>query len=187
MVRPSTGSPTGRSAARSTPGGRRRSVRRSSPSVSRTPVPQPLTYLIDDVARRHGLLRVGAAGTYLRCDDPAVLDELMAGRGTSRYGCGDLLPPSWSRRRPRTCCSNAFAISAWLPRPRVGTDRGRDPTRRATHRSARCSAALRSDPPAPSDTLPRRSSARSEPLSAGRRAATREGAGPGQPRCLVPR
>ncbi|MEU8516335.1 helicase-associated domain-containing protein, partial [Kitasatospora sp. NPDC048722] len=28
---------------------------------SRTPVPQPLTYLIDDVARRHGVLRVGAA------------------------------------------------------------------------------------------------------------------------------
>jgi hypothetical protein len=51
-------------------------------SVSRTPVPQPLSYLIDDVARRHGLLRVGAAGAYLRCDDPAVLDELMAGRAS---------------------------------------------------------------------------------------------------------
>ena len=30
-------------------------------AVSRTAVPQPLTYLIDDVARRHGRLRVGAA------------------------------------------------------------------------------------------------------------------------------
>lgn len=49
-------------------------------SISRTPVPQPLTYLVDDVARRHGRLRIGSASAYLRCEDPAVLDELMAGR-----------------------------------------------------------------------------------------------------------
>ena len=47
---------------------------------SRTPVPQPLTYLIDDVARRHGRIRVGSAGAYVRCDDPAVLSELAADR-----------------------------------------------------------------------------------------------------------
>ncbi|MEV6973910.1 helicase-associated domain-containing protein [Kitasatospora sp. NPDC093806] len=47
---------------------------------SRTPVPQPLGYLIDDVARRHGILRVGAASSYLRCDDPALLGEVLADR-----------------------------------------------------------------------------------------------------------
>ncbi|MFB7945070.1 helicase-associated domain-containing protein [Kitasatospora phosalacinea] len=47
---------------------------------SRTPVPQPLAYLIDDVARRHGILRVGAASSYLRCDDPRLLDEVLADR-----------------------------------------------------------------------------------------------------------
>ncbi|MFM9706818.1 MULTISPECIES: helicase-associated domain-containing protein [Streptomyces] len=45
---------------------------------SRTPVPQPLTYLIDDVARRHGHLRVGAASAYVRCDDDAMLNEILA-------------------------------------------------------------------------------------------------------------
>jgi len=45
---------------------------------SRTPVPQPLAYLIDDVARRHGHLRVGAASAYVRCDDDALLNEIMA-------------------------------------------------------------------------------------------------------------
>ncbi|MEU4191169.1 helicase-associated domain-containing protein [Kribbella sp. NPDC026611] len=45
---------------------------------SRTPVPQPLTYLIDDVARRHGVLRLGTASTYLRCDDETVLTELLS-------------------------------------------------------------------------------------------------------------
>jgi hypothetical protein len=43
---------------------------------SRTPVPQSLSYLIDDVARRHGVLRGGAAGSFLRCDDEAMLTEL---------------------------------------------------------------------------------------------------------------
>lgn len=45
---------------------------------SRTPVPQPLTYLIDDVARRHGHLRIGAASAYVRCDDDSVLNEILA-------------------------------------------------------------------------------------------------------------
>ncbi|WP_405660381.1 helicase-associated domain-containing protein [Streptomyces sp. NBC_00079] len=45
---------------------------------ARTPVPQPLTYLIDDVARRHGHLRVGAASAYVRCDDDAMLNEILA-------------------------------------------------------------------------------------------------------------
>ncbi|GAA3050140.1 hypothetical protein GCM10020000_33620 [Streptomyces olivoverticillatus] len=43
-------------------------------------MPQPLAYLVDDVARRHGHLRVGAASSYLRCDDEAVLAEILADR-----------------------------------------------------------------------------------------------------------
>ncbi|WP_328991079.1 helicase C-terminal domain-containing protein [Kribbella sp. NBC_01245] len=50
---------------------------------SRTPVPQPLSYLIDDVARRHGVLRIGAASTYLRCDDEDVITRLL---GTTMPG-----------------------------------------------------------------------------------------------------
>ena len=47
-------------------------------SRSRTPVPQSLSYLIDDVSRRHGRLRVGVATSYLRCDDEALLTEVLA-------------------------------------------------------------------------------------------------------------
>ncbi|WP_217546561.1 helicase-associated domain-containing protein [Streptomyces sp. GbtcB6] len=50
---------------------------------SRTPIPQPLAYLIDDVARRHGHLRVGAASAYVRCDDDTVLNEIMADKRAS--------------------------------------------------------------------------------------------------------
>jgi hypothetical protein len=49
-------------------------------SRSKTPVPQSLTYLIDDVARRHGRLRVGTATSYLRCDDEALLSEVLASK-----------------------------------------------------------------------------------------------------------
>lgn len=45
---------------------------------SQTPVPQPLSYLVDDVARKHGRLRVGAASSYVRCDDDALLTEILA-------------------------------------------------------------------------------------------------------------
>jgi hypothetical protein len=45
---------------------------------SRTPVPQSLTYLIDDAARKHGRLRGGAATSFLRCDDPVLLAEIVA-------------------------------------------------------------------------------------------------------------
>lgn len=47
---------------------------------SKTPVPQPLEYLVHDAARRHGSLRIGVATGYIRCDDPSVLNEIMADR-----------------------------------------------------------------------------------------------------------
>ncbi|MEV5396354.1 helicase C-terminal domain-containing protein [Streptomyces cellulosae] len=59
---------------------------------SRTPVPQPLTYLIDDVARRHGHLRVGAASSYVRCDDDAVLNEILADKRAAGLGLRRLAP-----------------------------------------------------------------------------------------------
>ncbi|MFQ6397826.1 helicase-associated domain-containing protein [Nocardia sp. KC 131] len=45
---------------------------------SRTPIPQALTYLIDDVARRHGQLRAGMAQSFLRSDDPTLLAQVLA-------------------------------------------------------------------------------------------------------------
>ncbi|MGH3663292.1 MAG: helicase-associated domain-containing protein, partial [Micromonosporaceae bacterium] len=39
-------------------------------------LPQPLEYLVRDVARRHGTIRVRELGCCLRVSDPAVLDEI---------------------------------------------------------------------------------------------------------------
>jgi hypothetical protein len=44
---------------------------------SRTPVPQALDYLVEDVSRRFGTLRVGVAESFLRSDDETALTELL--------------------------------------------------------------------------------------------------------------
>lgn len=49
---------------------------------SKTPVPQALTYLIDDVARRHGQLRVGVASSFVRCEDATLLAQAVAAPAT---------------------------------------------------------------------------------------------------------
>ena len=59
---------------------------------SRTPVPQSLTYLIDDVARRHGRLRGGAAASFLRCDDPVLLAEVSAHPAAARLELRKIAP-----------------------------------------------------------------------------------------------
>ena len=46
-------------------------------SISRTPVPQPLGYLIDDTSRTFGSIRVGAVEAFLRADDEHALTELL--------------------------------------------------------------------------------------------------------------
>lgn len=61
-------------------------------TVSRTPVPQPLTYLVNDVARKHGLLRVGSASSFVRCDDPAIVAEILAYPQASALGLRRLSP-----------------------------------------------------------------------------------------------
>lgn len=44
---------------------------------ARPSVPQSLGYLIEDVARRHGTLRVGSSASFVRCDDPALLQQVV--------------------------------------------------------------------------------------------------------------
>ena len=45
--------------------------------TSKTPVPQPLEYLINDVAKRHGRLRVGISQSYIRCEDEGLLTQIL--------------------------------------------------------------------------------------------------------------
>ena len=86
---------------------------------SRTPVPQALTYLIDDVARRHGGLRVGCAGTYLRSDDEALLAEVLADRAAvESLSLRRLAPTVLCHAVPeRVGCSSALRDAGYAPVP----------------------------------------------------------------------
>ncbi|GAA3985258.1 helicase-associated domain-containing protein [Actinomadura viridis] len=59
---------------------------------SATPLPQPLTYMIEDVGRRHGHLRVGALASYVRSDSPTTLDEILADRRSGAFRLHRLAP-----------------------------------------------------------------------------------------------
>ena len=61
-------------------------------SVSRTPVPQPLSYLVDDTARTFGSIRVGHAEAFVRADDEAALTELLHHPKAGALGLRRLAP-----------------------------------------------------------------------------------------------
>ena len=45
--------------------------------TSKTPMPQPLEYLIADVAKKHGKLRVGNTSSFIRCEDTSLIAQIM--------------------------------------------------------------------------------------------------------------
>jgi hypothetical protein len=45
--------------------------------TSKTPMPQPLEYLIADVAKKYGKLRVGNTSSFIRCEDTALISQIM--------------------------------------------------------------------------------------------------------------
>lgn len=59
---------------------------------SRTPVPQSLTYLIEDVARKHGQLRVGVASAFIRCEDPTSLAAVLRSEAAEPLALRALAP-----------------------------------------------------------------------------------------------
>jgi hypothetical protein len=67
---------------------------------SRTEVPQPLAYLVTDVARRHGRVRVGAAQSFVRADDESVIAVLLAERRAAPLRLRRLAPTVLAAQAP---------------------------------------------------------------------------------------
>jgi Helicase conserved C-terminal domain len=82
---------------------------------SATELPQPLRYLIEDVARRHGRLRVGVASAYVRSDDPAVLEEILADRRSAQLRLHRLAPTVLASRVPRAELVDALRTLGYAP------------------------------------------------------------------------
>jgi hypothetical protein len=61
-------------------------------SASRTDVPQPLSYLVDDTVRSFGRLRVGFAASFIRSEDEAALLDLMRHARAESLGLQRIAP-----------------------------------------------------------------------------------------------
>ncbi|MEV5494341.1 helicase-associated domain-containing protein [Nonomuraea fuscirosea] len=55
-------------------------------------IPQPLSYLVTDTARRHGTVKVAAAPSVVIADDPAVITELCAAKALRKLGLRRIAP-----------------------------------------------------------------------------------------------
>lgn len=63
-------------------------------------LPQPLAYLVQDVARRHGALRGGLVACYLRSDDEPLLAEIAVDRRLRKLGLRRIAPTVVVGTRP---------------------------------------------------------------------------------------
>ncbi|MFI9558492.1 helicase-associated domain-containing protein [Nonomuraea endophytica] len=82
---------------------------------SATPVPQALSYLVADVARRHGRMRVGTASAYIRCDDPALLDQITADRRAAQLRLRRLAPTVIASRSSRAILVDSLRAMGYAP------------------------------------------------------------------------
>ncbi|MEI2276821.1 helicase-associated domain-containing protein [Paenarthrobacter ilicis] len=59
---------------------------------SATEVPQPLAYLVQDTASRHGRLRVGTSASFIQSDDEAAITDLLREARTSALNLARIAP-----------------------------------------------------------------------------------------------
>lgn len=121
---------------------------------SRTPVPQPLAYLIDDVARRHGHLRIGAASAYVRCDDDAMLSEILADKRSQGLGLRRLAPTVLAAQADPAALLDGLRAMGYAPAAE-SAEGDVLITRAHAHRTPPRTAPepVPEGPPAPDDTL----------------------------------
>lgn len=78
-------------------------------------VPQALAYLVGDIGRRFGGLRVGSASCYLRCEDSSLLSEILASRRSARLGLRQVAPTVLVAGSDATTVLVALRAGGYLP------------------------------------------------------------------------
>jgi hypothetical protein len=78
-------------------------------------VPQPLAYLVEDAARRHGRVRVGSARSYVRCADEPTAAELLRHRRAAKLGLRALAPAVLVSDLPPESLLGELRAAGYLP------------------------------------------------------------------------
>ncbi|MBK1785367.1 helicase-associated domain-containing protein [Prauserella cavernicola] len=138
---------------------------------SATPVPQSLTYLIDDVARRHGRLRGGAAAAFLRCDDEVLLAEVLGHEVAREYELRKIAPTVLVSPHPLALMLDGLRAAGFAPAAEDAAGRILD-LRPSGRRIPARGRGTRSTPPQPSPISSEQLSAVLTHIRAGDRAAT---------------
>jgi hypothetical protein len=116
---------------------------------SATPVPQGLTYLVDDVARRHGQLRGGVASSFLRSDDEVLVAEVFAHPATAELELRRIAPTVLVSSLPLIELLDGLRAAGFSPAAEDTGGAVLDLTDRGRRTSPRRRAAARSGPPEP--------------------------------------
>ncbi|WP_079193850.1 helicase-associated domain-containing protein [Streptomyces sp. CB02923] len=79
------------------------------------PLPQPLTYLVQDAARSHGRMRVLPTACCIRSDDEALIRELAAHRTLRPLGLRVLAPTVLASAQPPAATLEALRGAGYAP------------------------------------------------------------------------
>jgi hypothetical protein len=79
------------------------------------PLPQPLSYLIADTARRHGRLRLASAACVIHGEDAALLAEIAVHRKLATLGLRQLAPTVLISRTPLARTLAALRAEGYAP------------------------------------------------------------------------
>jgi hypothetical protein len=90
-------------------------LERDLAAIARGDLPQPLRYLLQDVGRRHGALRVRKVASCVRSDDTALLAQVAADRSLRRLGLRLLAPTVVTSAVDATATVEALRAAGYLP------------------------------------------------------------------------
>lgn len=83
--------------------------------TSKTPMPQPLEYLIADVAKKHGKLRVGNTSSFIRCEDIALISQIINDKKLEILGLRRIAPEVVICQMDATDAMRILRESGYLP------------------------------------------------------------------------
>ena len=83
--------------------------------TSKTPMPQPLEYLIADVAKKHGKLRVGNTASFIRCEDSALIAQILGDKRLDVLGLRKIAPEVLICGHDATEAMNILRSCGYLP------------------------------------------------------------------------
>jgi hypothetical protein len=90
--------------------------------IATSELPQSLRYLIADVGRRHGSLRVAAAVSIVRSDDEALLRQVCADRALRKLGLRLVAPTVLGADVDLETVLSALRAAGYLPMPELAAE-----------------------------------------------------------------